>query len=134
MITATQSIDDYHRTEGAKAAWENSDWAIAMRQKPEAVAQFEKNERLSVNQRTAELIRSLTVSAGEFSEMVIIGPHGQYVGRLALDRFSVTLSSSDAEVFARIEALEAEGASTEDAAEAVAFNRAPGQRETQRAA
>jgi len=50
-----------------------------------------------------------------------MGPHGQHVGRLVLDPFSATLFSSDAQVFAEIERLEAAGLSPEAAVEAVAF-------------
>ena len=90
--------------------------------KSEAIAQLKKSERLSVDEHTADLIRSLSVSAGEYSEMLIIGPHGRHVGRLVLDPYSVTLFSSDASVFAEIEALEARGLSPEAAVEAIAFD------------
>ncbi|MEL7322575.1 MAG: type IV secretion system protein TraC [Pseudomonadota bacterium] len=122
IITGTQGIDDYYRTEGAQAAFENSDWAIVLKLKSEAIAQLKKSERLSVDDHTADIIRSLSVSSGEYSEMLIIGPHGKHVGRLVLDPYSVTLFSSDAQIFAEIEALEARGFTPEEAVEAVAFD------------
>ncbi|MEM1148654.1 MAG: type IV secretion system protein TraC, partial [Pseudomonadota bacterium] len=125
IITGTQGIDDYYRTEGAQAAFENSDWAIVLRLKAEAVAQVVKSERLAVDEHTADIIRSLSVSAGEYSEMLIMGPNGKHVGRLVLDKYSVTLFSSDAKTFAEIEALERQGVSAEDAVEAVAFGQSP---------
>ena len=121
IITGTQGIDDYYRTDGAQAAFENADWAIILKLKPEAVAQVKKSERLSVDETSADLIRSLTVSAGEYSEMLIMGPHGRHVGRLVLDPFSGTLFSSDAKVFAEIEALTAGGVPIADAVERIAF-------------
>ena len=121
MITGTQGIDDYYRTEGARAAFENSDWAITLRVKSEAVDAMRKSERLKVDEHTADLIRSLQVSKGEYSELLIMGAHGRHVGRLVLDPFSATLFSSDPQVFAEIEALEASGLTPQAAVEAVAF-------------
>ena len=125
LITGTQGIDDYYRTEGAQAAFENSDHAIILRLKPEAVAQVLKSERLSLTEHDADVIRSLSVSAGEYSEMYVTGPAGKHVGRLALDKFSVTLFSSDAKTFAEIERLEERGLTAEEAVEAVAFGTLP---------
>jgi conjugal transfer ATP-binding protein TraC len=53
--------------------------------------------------------------------MLIMGPHGRHVGRLVLDPFSGTLFSSDARVFAEIEALTANGVPIADAVERIAF-------------
>ncbi|MEL7042498.1 MAG: type IV secretion system protein TraC [Pseudomonadota bacterium] len=125
LITGTQGIDDYYRTTGAQAAFENSDHAIILRLKPEAVAQVLKSERLSLTEHDADVIRSLSVSSGEYSEMYFMGPAGKHVGRLALDRFSVTLFSSDAKTFAEIERLEESGMTAEEAVESIAFGRVP---------
>ncbi|MEM9838010.1 MAG: type IV secretion system protein TraC [Pseudomonadota bacterium] len=127
IITGTQGIDDYYRTEGAQAAFENADWAVVLKLKPEAIAQVKKSERLAVDDTTADIIRSLTVSAGEYSEMLIMGPHGKHVGRLVLDPFSATLFSSDAEVFAKLEALRQQGLTTAEAVERLAFGHQQGE-------
>lgn len=123
IITGTQGIDDYYATDGAQAAFENSDWTILLRMKPEPLAQVLKNDRLSIDEETADLIRSLAVVDGEYSELLIMGPHGRHVGRLVLDPFSATLYSSSAETFAEIDRLEASGMSVEDAVEQIAFRR-----------
>ena len=125
IITGTQGVDDYYLTEGAQAAFENSDWTILLRMKPEPLAQVLKNERLSIDEATADVIRSLSVVDGEYSELLIMGPHGRHVGRLVLDPFSATLFSSSADKFAEIERLEASGLSAEEAVEAVAFGKLP---------
>ncbi|MEM9093944.1 MAG: type IV secretion system protein TraC [Pseudomonadota bacterium] len=125
IITGTQGIDDYYATDGAQAAFENSDWTILLRMKPEPLAQVLKNERLSIDEATADVIRSLTVADGEYSELLIMGPRGRHVGRLVLDPFSATLFSSSADKFAEIERLEQMGLAVEDAVECVAFGRSP---------
>lgn len=126
VITGTQSIDDYYLTEGAQAAFENSDWTIILKMKPEPLAQVLKSERLSIDEPTAEIIKSLNVSDGEYSELLILGPHGRHVGRLVLDPFSAALYSSSAGVFAEIDRLRKAGHSPEDAVERVAFGRGHG--------
>lgn len=115
LITATQSLDDYYKTEGSTAAFENSDHVISLRLKPEAVSQIVKSERLRLSEYDAEMIRSLSVSSGEYSELYLMGPYGNHVGRLILDPFSKMLYSSDARVFKQIEQLLASDHSIEDA-------------------
>ncbi|WP_051882318.1 type IV secretion system protein TraC [Parvularcula oceani] len=121
IITGTQGIDDYYATDGARAAFENSDWTILLRMKPEPLAQVLKNDRLSIDEGTADLIRSLSVVDGEYSELLIMGPQGRHVGRLVLDPFSAALTSSSATTFAEIDRLEQSGLSTAEAVERVAF-------------
>lgn len=103
LITATQSVNDFYKSEGAKAAYENSDWVLILSQKSEAIAELKKSERISVDRYLEELLESLKVSDGEYSEVVIHGPAGSHVGRLVLDPFSSTLYSSSPETFAAIE-------------------------------
>ena len=119
LITATQGLDDYYKSEGSKAAFENSDHVISLRLKPESVSQIAKSERLQLSEYDAEMIRSLSVSSGEYSELYLMGPHGNHVGRLILDPFSKTLYSSDARPFKQIEQLQAKGVSIEEAIETV---------------
>ena len=119
LITATQGLDDYYKSEGSKAAFENSDHVISLRLKPESVSQIVKNERLQLNEHDAEMIRSLSISSGEYSELYLMGPFGNHVGRLILDPFSKTLYSSDAKIFKQIELLREKGVSIEESIETV---------------
>ena len=119
LITATQGLDDYYNSEGSKAAFENSDHVISLRLKPESVSQIVKNERLQLNEHDAEMIRSLSISFGEYSELYLMGPYGNHVGRLILDPFSKTLYSSDANIFKQIEMLRSKGVSIEESIETI---------------
>ncbi len=121
LITATQSINDYYKSPGSKAALENSDWMIVLRQKSESVGDFKRLGRLDMNDRTESLIMSLKVSDGEYSEMFIKGPDTQMIGRLVLDDYSGTLYSSSAKTYAAIQDVLQQGVPLEDAIEQVAL-------------
>ncbi len=120
LATATQSLNDFYKSDGATAALENSDWMLILQQKPETIADLRKSERLDMDDRTESLIRSLKRSGNEYSEVFIRGPEVQALGRLVLDRFSATLFSSSPDTYAAIEAQMADGASTAEAIAAVA--------------
>jgi len=109
LITSTQSVNDFYKTEGAKAAYENSDWVLVLSQKSESIAELKRSERIIVDRYLEELLESLRVSDGEFSEVVIHGPTGSHVGRLVLDPFSATLYSSSPATFVAIDRLIAAG-------------------------
>jgi conjugal transfer ATP-binding protein TraC len=121
LITATQSINDFYKSGGSKAALENSDWMVVLQQKPETIADFRKSDRFEMDNFTDALLRSLKRNGSDYSDILIRGPDTQAVCRLVLDPFSATLYSSSPQVFARIEAQVAAGASMADAIEAVAY-------------
>lgn len=102
LATATQSLNDYYKSDGARAALENSDWMLVLQQKPETIADFRKEARLDMDDRTETLIRSLKRSGTEYSEIYLKGPEVEAVGRLVLDPLSATIFSSDPDTYAAI--------------------------------
>ena len=120
LITATQSINDFYKSGGSKAALENSDWMVVLQQKPETIADFRKSDRFEMDNYTDALLRSLKRNGTDYSDILIRGPDTQTVCRLVLDPFSGTLYSSSPAVYARIEAEVELGASMADAIERVA--------------
>ena len=121
LCTATQSINDYYKSDGAKAALENSDWMLVLQQKPETIADFKKSDRLEMDVATETVIRSLKRNRNEYSEVFIKGPETQALGRLVLDPYSATVYSSSPKTYAEIEDLVATGLSADEAIERVAF-------------
>ena len=120
LATATQSLNDYYKSDGARAALENSDWMLVLQQKAETIADFRANARLDMDDRTETLIRSLKRSGTEYSEVFIKGPETEAVGRLVLDAFSATIYSSDPDTYAAIQDCERRGHSLADAIRIVA--------------
>lgn len=121
LITATQSINDFYKSGGSKAALENSDWMLVLQQKAETIADFRKSDRFEMDDFTDALLRSLKRQGSDYSDVMIRGPDTQCVARLVLDRFSATLYSSSPATFAQIDALLDTGASMAEAIEAVAY-------------
>lgn len=103
LATATQSLNDYYKSDGARAALENSDWMLILQQKAETIADFRQSARLDMDDRTETLIRSLKRSGSEYSEVFIKGPELEAVGRLVLDPLSATIFSSDPDTYAAIQ-------------------------------
>ena len=60
-------------------------------------------------------LKSLRTADGRYAELVLHGPDGWRVARLVLDKWSVSLFSSRGPAFAAVEALKAQGLSTEAA-------------------
>lgn len=120
LITGTQSLNDYYKTSGAQACIENSDWSVVLRLKEEALEQLRTNDRLSVDENQLQMLKSLRTSDGEFSELMVKGPHGSFCARLVLDPFSATLFSTKPDVFAAVDTLKRRGVSMDEAIRRVA--------------
>ncbi|MEO0031629.1 MAG: type secretion system protein TraC [Pseudomonadota bacterium] len=123
LATATQSLNDYYKSDGARAALENSDWMLVLQQKAETIADLRRAQRLDLDDRSETLIRSLRRNGAAYSEVFIKGPETEAIGRLVLDRYSATLYSSSPATFAAIDAEVARGHQLADAIEAIAFGR-----------
>jgi conjugal transfer ATP-binding protein TraC len=121
LATATQSLNDYYKSDGATAALENSDWMLILQQKPETIADFKRAARLDMDDKTETLIRSLKRSGSAYSEVFIKGPETEAIGRLVLDQYSATLFSSSPATFAAIDGELARGHALADAIERIAF-------------
>ena len=125
LATATQSLNDYYKSDGATAALENSDWMLILQQKPETIADFRNSKRLDMDDRTETLIRSLKREGSAYSEVFIKGPDVETIGRLVLDPYSATLFSSSPRTVAAIEAEIARGHQLADAIARIAFAEHP---------
>lgn len=121
LITATQSLNDFYKSEGSLAALENSDWSVVLQQKEETINDLAKHQRFEMDHYTETLLRSLKRNGVEYSDVLIKGPETLAVGRLVLDPYSATLYSSSPRVFAGIEELVKGGIPLPDAIERVAF-------------
>ena len=121
LITATQSLNDYYKSEGSLAALENSDWSVILQQKAETISDFQKHDRFDMDPYTESLLRSLKRHGVEYSDIMIKGPDTLAVGRLVLDPFSATLYSSSPATFGQIEQLMEDGFTMDEAIERVAF-------------
>lgn len=121
LVTATQSINDFYKSAGSRASFENSDWVLLLQQKAESINDVKNQSRFEMNAFTEAQIRSLKRNGSEYSDVLVRGPDCEFIGRLVLDKFSATLFSSSPKVFHDIEEMVREGFSMADAIEGVAF-------------
>ena len=125
LVTGTQSVNDYYANPAARAAWDNSDWVIFLAQKDESVELLKQEKRIHCDPGMERALKSLATVDGRHAEVVLHGPDGWRVARLALDRWSQALYSSRGPAFAAIEKLKSEGLTTEEAVARVAEEGAP---------
>jgi conjugal transfer ATP-binding protein TraC len=121
LVTATESVNDFYKSDGARAALENSDWMLVLQQKSETVSELATSGRINMDETTKRLIHSLTRNGSEYSEVFIKGPDTQAVGRLVLDPFSAKAFSSSPGDFAAILDMQKAGLSLAEAVERLAF-------------
>lgn len=93
----TQSIYDAFKNDASKAAWNNSDWKIVLRQDTQSFNKMKAEGTISFSPAVEQMIRSLTKIDGHFSEMVVISPEGEQLLRHAPDPLALMMASSTGE-------------------------------------
>ncbi|MCZ8195544.1 MAG: TraC family protein [Hyphomonadaceae bacterium] len=102
LVAATQSIEDFYRTTAARAAFENSDWKVMLRQSAESIDAMVGQSRLALSAYESLLVKSLTVRKGQFSEFYVRGPNQKTLMRLVVDDLSAVLFSTDPDTFVSV--------------------------------
>tara|TARA_R110000744_G_scaffold91550_3_gene177578 strand:- start:7746 stop:10343 length:2598 start_codon:yes stop_codon:yes gene_type:complete len=121
LITGTQSINDYFANEGAKAAFENSQWKVVLRISAEEAEGLKESKRLALDDASLNVLKTIKMSPREYSEMMVDGPGTRFIGRFVLDPYSATIFSSSPAVYSRIKAAVQAGNALCDVIEEVAF-------------
>ncbi|WP_080430244.1 type IV secretion system protein TraC [Burkholderia ubonensis] len=93
----TQSIYDAFKNDASKAAWNNSDWKIVLRQDTQSFNKMKAEGTIAFSPAVEQMIRSLTKIDGRFSEMVVISPEGEQLLRHAPDPLALMMASSTGE-------------------------------------
>ncbi len=115
FMTITQSINDYFKSNISKAALENSDFTIALRQKNESMNTAVSKGYIDNSDGSVDIIKTLTTEKGKYSELVIKGPNGISLLRLVVDSFSQKLFSTTPSDVAFIKETRAQGVGLVDA-------------------
>ncbi len=128
LVLGTQSLKNFYGSEGKDALQvamdtarmgviKNSAWRVLLKQSGESAESLEK---MKLPKELFSVVKNLTTSIGQYSEMLIYQSEKQYfVSRLMLDKFSQVLYSSSPEVFARVKGYIDEGIETAEAVERV---------------
>jgi len=124
LVVGTQSINDFYQAPGALAAFENSDWMCLLSQKKESIEALKKSNRLSLDEKMEQDLKSITTHHGLYSEVMIYNAqYGYSIVRLVLDAFSEVLYSTQAADYTLIQKLINDGYLMKDAIEKVANTR-----------
>jgi conjugal transfer ATP-binding protein TraC len=126
LVTGTQNLTDFYSSDAANAAYQNSAWKCILSQESKVIhdATSEKlnagKVSLNISDFQKEMMLSLQTIQGQYSEIMIEGPHGYAVGRLLLDPFTRTLYSTQADEFAKVNKYLSQGKTIIEAIELVA--------------
>ena len=93
-----------------------------LKQKKESVDLLMESKRMSLDTSQINLIKSLNVVPGKYSECLISSSGGYVVGRLILDPYSKILYSTSPTEFAAVQKLVKSGITVNKAVEEVARN------------
>ncbi|MNR71649.1 AAA-like domain protein [compost metagenome] len=116
----TQSFQDFDKSEAARAAVENAAWQFVLHQKKESIDFAVANKRISADEMTVDLIKSVKSGDG-FSEVFVRNDAGSGVYRFVTDKHSYYTFTSRATDIVRLEKLTASGMSLEDAIDRLAM-------------
>lgn len=121
-ILATQGFDDiYNAKEGGLSRAgitivNNSAWKIFMKQTETSVNMLLKSEVFDLNEIDKEMLRSISITKGEYSEAFIMTPEDVKLPyRLVMDRYFYYLTTTDPKDKAKIKELTDSGLSLEEA-------------------
>ncbi|HAT3512992.1 TPA: type IV secretion system protein TraC [Aeromonas hydrophila] len=103
LVTGTQGVDDYFRNPAAAAVFANSDWLFMMSQKKESIAALAESKRVALDDYQMRLLKSVRRDDERYSEVMIFGPGNiNAIGRVTLDRFSISSYSTKGEDYTRV--------------------------------
>lgn len=115
FVICTQSINDCFDNKASLEAYNNSDWTVLLRHRDTALKGVVGSNRLNISEYALKLAMSLESRAGDFSEALIKGPTGSFLGRLILDPYSIALFSTKADDVSKINDLINAGSSIDEA-------------------
>lgn len=113
----TQGVEDAFKNPAARAAYNNADWKILLRQEKNNLEKLIDDGMVNFSPALKRMLLSLRTEKGRFSEMIISSPNGDALVRHIPDPFSLLMTSTNAADFTECKALLDSGYSTIDALE-----------------
>jgi conjugal transfer ATP-binding protein TraC len=125
FCVGTQGIEDAYKNDAARAAYNNADWKILLRQDRKNLEKLIEDGMVNFSPAIKRMLLSLRTERGRFSELLISSPNGDAVVRHIPDPFSLMMASTNAHDFNECNALVAQGHTTMEAIEIMVARRAP---------
>lgn len=125
LVVGTQSLKDFERSHGARAAFNNSNWLLMLGKDNDSINTLKKENLIPMDDFKEAALSSLQMEAGQYSEVFIYhkGTGFFAVNQLKLDPFSAMLYSTKADEFQAVQELQNQGMSIEQAIEWLLENR-----------
>jgi conjugal transfer ATP-binding protein TraC len=119
LVVGTQSVKDFDRSFGAKAAFQNSNWLVMLGKDSDSLNALKKENLIPMSEYKEMALSSLRMESGKYSELFIYhkGSGSFSVNQLKLDPFSAMLYSTKPEEFQAVNELKLLGFKLEDAIE-----------------
>lgn len=117
LVVGTQSLKDFERTPGARAAFQNSNWLIMLGKDDDAINVLKKEGLITMDSIKESALSSLRMEPGKYSELFLYNKGTGYfsVKQLKLDPFSALLYSTKAEDFQAVQELQKHHKTVEEA-------------------
>ena len=122
-VTVTQSVMDLYNNTTGEAIATNSAHIYLLQQKATVIDQLRTLKRLPISDGMYELLKTVHTSPGRYSEICLLTPYGQGIGRLIVDPFQQLLYSTKPEDTHAIDDRTAQGMTIAEAIEAILAER-----------
>lgn len=116
----TQSFEDFEKSSAARAAIENAAWQFILYQRPESVEFAVANKRISTDEMSVDLIKSVRSGQG-FSEVFVRGEQGSGLYRFVTDKHSYYTFTTKPTDINRLADLQRQGMPLEKAIDTLAM-------------
>lgn len=116
----TQSFEDFEKSSAARAAIENAAWQFILYQRPESIEFAVSNKRISADEMSVALIKSVRSGAG-FSEVFVRGEQGSGLYRFVTDKHSYYTFTTKPTDINRLDDLVLKGMTMEKAIDTLAM-------------
>ncbi len=119
LVVGTQSVKDFDRSFGARAAFQNSNWLVMLGKDNDSINALKKENLIPMNEYREAALSSLRMEPGQYSECFLYhkGSGASAVSQLRLDPFSALLFSTKADEFQAVQELKERGLQMEEALE-----------------
>ncbi len=117
LVVGTQSLKDFERSHGARAAFQNSSWLLMLGKDSDSMNTLKKENLIPMNELKEMALSSLRMEEGKYSEVFIYHKGSGFfsVNQLKLDPFSAALYSTKPAEFQAVQELKRHGLSIETA-------------------
>ena len=117
LVVGTQSLKDFERSYGAKAAFNNSNWLCILGKDNDSINTIKKENLIPLDEFKEFALSSLRMEEGKYSEVFIYNKSdgAYFINQLRLDPYCAMLYSTKADEYQAVQELQKHGLQIEQA-------------------